>query len=196
MLTKTQKDILCLLLNNKEKNWSMLSLAKQLKKSYALTYNNIKNLEEKEIVRKESIAPSQIIKIHEYIPNNILFEIELERRERFLKKYSWMKVFLSELVKNADHPFFILLLFGSYAKGEEKKQSDIDLLLITKTKNDNLEKTLSQEYTKGRKSIIHIDEKDWKEMRRNTKEFNIGNEAERQHIILYGIELFFQLEQQ
>ena len=195
MLTPTQKDILCLLFKNKEKSWSILALTKQLKKSYPLVFNNIKHLENREILRKEAIGPSQIIRIHEKTPRSLFLEIELERRERFFKKHPSIKVFVSEFLKHAEHPFFILLLFGSYAKGEEKKDSDLDLILITKTKEDTLEKNLRQTYMKVKKSLIHIDAQDWKEMRKNTREMNVGNEAEKEKIILYGIEQFYHLEQ-
>lgn len=196
MLTKTQKKILALLLNQiGDEQLSIRGIARKLGLSYTLTYNNIVNLDNKKIIRKLEVPPAQIITIHDFAPTEVLVDIELERRNDFFKRNSWIKVMFDDIMSNVNNYFFVLLIFGSYSKGTETSKSDIDLLAITPKKDDlkEIENVINKVYTKVKKSIIVVTVDDFKEMISISQILNVGNEARKNHIILYGAEQYYQI---
>ena len=91
--------------------------------------------------------------------------------------------------------FGILLVFGSYAKHKEKKNSDLDLLIIisdTGSKED-ANQAIERCYAPPGKHFLILFEKEFLEMVKNTNQFNVGNEVIKNHIILYGGEQYYQL---
>ena len=85
MLTKTQEQVLAFLLSKPEEHISIRGIAKRLKKSYTLVYNNIAKLEKNDIIIKENVPPAQIIKLNEFAPTDVFIGIELKRKKEFLK---------------------------------------------------------------------------------------------------------------
>lgn len=193
MVTKTQEQILQLLLSRPEERSSIRGIARLLGKSYTLTYNNVQGLVKQGFVEKHSIPPAQVIQLKEDIPTNVLVDIERKVAEIFLEKHSWIKLYLKDVL-NAAQPFFIMLVFGSYAKGTQTKDSDLDLLVIVPTKEDipGVEKA-AQQYTKVKKGIIVIDAQNFTEMIKNPEELSVGIEAKKHHILIYGAEQYYQL---
>ncbi len=193
MVTKTQEQVLQLLLGRPEERISIRGIARLLGKSYTLTYNNIQALVKKGYLEKLSLPPAQIIQIKEGVPDSVLVNIEQKRTEAFLEKHLWIKLYLNDVLA-ASSPFFIMLVFGSYAKGIQTKSSDLDLLMITPKKEDIPELgQAAQQYTKTKKSLSIIDARDFMEMIKKPKELNVGNEAGKSHILLYGTEQYRQL---
>ena len=195
MLTKTQEQILAFLLSAPEEQLTIRGIAKRLGKSYTLVYNNIADLEKKGIIRKQDVPPGQIIKLNEFAPTHLLVNIELKRKKEFLEKYPWIELMLEDILASAKNLFFILLVFGSYAKGTQTTKSDIDLLVIVQDKKDikKMEDVLQKVYAKAKKSLNIVDVNDFKEMVLNPNRLNIGNEARKYHILLYGVEEYYQL---
>lgn len=191
-ITKTQEDILCLLLDKPEKQFTIRGVARELGRSYPSVYNNLLGLERKEAITKTDLPPSKIISLNEFAPPDILIDIELKRKRGFLKKHPWVRVFMEDIL--LQDTFFILLVFGSYAKGLNKKNSDLDLLFIVPSKDDIaiIEAAALKSYTKVKKGLNIVDSKDFIEMVKNTS-FNVCNEAKKHHIILYGVEAYYSL---
>ncbi len=195
MLTKTQEQILKLLLSKPEEQFSIRQIARLLGKSYSLTYNNTQKLLKKGIVKAENVPPAQIIHLSEQAPIRLLVSMEGKRTEDFLEKHSWIALYLRDVLSATENPFFIMLVFGSYAKGRETKGSDIDILIITSAKEDfKTFETAAQQYTKIKKGIIVIDAQSFLEMIKNPKALNVSNEARKYHIILYGAETYYELQ--
>ena len=194
MVTKTQEQILKLLLSKPEEQFSIRQIARLLGKSYALTYNNIQNLLKQGILRKEALPPAQIIRLNEQVPTGVLVDIEMGRAEDFLAKHSWINLYLKDVLRTVKRPFFVMLVFGSYAKGAETKGSDLDIFIIAPAKEDIplLEKAAHQ-YTKVKKGILVVDVQGFLEMINNPKALNVGNEARKSHILLYGVEAYYEL---
>lgn len=196
MMTGTQEQIMQLLLSKPEERLSIRQIARVLKKSYTLTYHNIKDLLKKGILESIPFPPAQMIQIKEDIPTSVLIDIERKRTEVFLENQQWMKLYLKDVL-NAAKSFFIMIVFGSYAKGTQTKASDLDLLVIVPTKKDiTIYEQFLQCYTKVKKSIIVIDAQNFIEMIKNPKVLNVGNEAKKHHIIIYGTEQYYQLLKQ
>jgi len=195
MLTQTQEQILIFLLSNPEKQLTIRGIAKRLGKSYTLVYNNISDLDKKKIITKQSVPPAQIIRLNEFAPADVLIDIELKRRKKFLKKYLWVELMLEDILNSTKNIFFILLVFGSYAKETQTIKSDLDLLIIVQAKKNikSIEETICTAHTKVKKGLNFVDIEDFKEMILNPNSLNIGNEARKYHVILYGVEEYYQL---
>lgn len=195
MLTKTQEEILVFLVNNPLGKFTIRGIAKRLNKSYTLIYNNIADLCRKKIIEKESIPPAQIIMLSEFAPVDVLIDIEFKKKKDLLNDFPWIKVMLNDMLIAVKNHFFILVVFGSYAKGNQTQKSDIDLLVIVQDKNDikKLEDKFYSVYSKVKKGLNFVDIMSFSGMIKNTNEFNIGNEAKRNHIILHGIEEYYQI---
>src|SRR3989344_4201833 len=195
MLTQTQEQILIFLLSNPEKQLTIRGIAKRLGKSYTLVCNNISDLDKKKIITKQSVPPAQIIRLNEFAPADVLIDIELKRRKKFLKKYLWVELMLEDILNSTKNIFFILLVFGSYAKETQTIKSDLDLLIIVQAKKNikSIEETICTAHTKVKKGLNFVDIEDFKEMILNPNSLNIGNEARKYHVILYGVEEYYQL---
>ena len=90
-------------------------------------------------------------------------------------------------------------MFGSYAKGNATKASDIDLLfIVTDLKNKQLREGIEREsasyqYSHNLKvSPLITDINEFKKMLRS-EELNVGKEAREYGISLYGYEMFWRL---
>ena len=196
MLTKTQELILQRLQSSPEEKPSIRQLARSLKKSYTLAYNNIQVLLQKGIIESHKVPPAQIIQIKEDAPTNTLIEIERKRTEIFLEKYNWIKLYLRDVLRTAE-PFFIMLVFGSYAKGAQTKLSDLDLLIIVPKKEEiKAMESAILHYTPVKRGVIIVDTQAFIEMIKNPKTLNVGNEAVKYHIILYGADQFYKIIKQ
>lgn len=195
MLTKTQEDILDFLLRHPDEQVTIRGLAKRLGKSYTLVYNNLTVLEKKKIIKKISVPPARVISLHESTPTQILTNTELKIKGEFLKKFPWAELMLNDVLSSVKSPFFIFIVFGSYAKGTQTGKSDLDILIITQTKEQaqEIETSLKRVYTKTRKSIIILQTDEFKEMTSRPQEFNAGNEAKKHHVILHGVEQYYQM---
>ncbi len=194
MATKTQEQILKLLLGRPEEHLSIRHVARLLGKSYALTYNNIQKLIKSAIVRTQDVPPAQIVRLSDQAPIGVLVDIEMKRTEDFLAKHPWLSLYRKDVLSAVERPFFAMVVFGSYAKGAQTNGSDLDILIIAPAKEDipSLEKA-AQQYTKVKKGLVIVDVQDFLEMIKNPKALNVGNEARKYHLILYGVETYYEL---
>ena len=107
----------------------------------------------------------------------------------------WIKLMLKDLLTSVNNPFFIILVFGSYAKEKQTINSDLDLMFILKNKNDSkeIEQAINNIHTKTKKSVHYVDINDFLDMIKNPNQFNIGNEAKKYHVILHGVEMYYEI---
>ena len=193
MLTPTQEAILKFLFEHQEEKNTIRQLSRKLNKSYTLVYNNLQALEKTSLIQKHSIPPSKIISLNENAPQDFFIDLELKRKNDFLKKHSCIMLMLNDFLANSSDHFFIFLIFGSYAKNLADEKSDLDLLIICEEKQISSFKTaISQVYTKVKKSANIISINDFKEML-STRNFNIVNEAKANHILLHGVEQYYSI---
>jgi len=190
MLTDTQSKIIkCLVLNPNTK-FTIRGMARKLKKSYALVYNNISKLANMGYIKKEKIPPASILSLT--APKEIIVHAEQDIRDDFLTKHPWVRLMKNDYLKNLGHSFCIMLIFGSYAKGTEKRRSDIDILIIA-DQPDKAKIAIDDTLTKTKKHSLSFSQSEFLEMIKNPNTFNIGNEALNKHVILHGAEAFVNL---
>ncbi len=195
MMTKTQERILNFLLKHPEEQPTIRGIARGIDKSYTLTYNNLSVLEKQKIIKKKSVPPAQQVMISETAPPDVLISAELGIKNEFLKKHPWAELMIEDILSSSETPFFTVIVFGSYAKEKHTPKSDIDLLIITSSKNqiNGMQAAVKRAYTKIKKSIVVVDANNFIDMLSKPKAFNVGNEARKNHIILCGAEQYYQL---
>ena len=192
MTTITQLKIIGLLLST-ETPLSIREISRRLNQSYPLIYNNIQDLCQKKVVLKQEVPPVQIITLHPLAPAELMINAEALKREDFLHRHKWLKLFLRDFSAFSPTSFYSLLIYGSYAKGKESKNSDLDLLIIIPNvvNPEEFAPVLSRSYTKIKKHTIIIKENELQEMLAKPFELNVGNETIKNHVILYGAEQYY-----
>jgi predicted nucleotidyltransferase/predicted transcriptional regulator len=192
-MLKSELKIIEYLLKNKETESNITSIAKATGMDYKNAHAVIKQLQDKDVVLIEKFGKSSKI-ILTTAPNSIIFAVEYERQKYLLidKNFQQIKEYFMRQMKTS---FYIMLLFGSYARGKQTKDSDIDLLFVVPT--ESTEKVEKDILSIGRllplKLHIHVfSEKDFIAMRKS-REITVGSEAIKSNIIIHGIEQYYLL---
>lgn len=181
--------ILKFLIENKESPYSIRELSKELKADYKNTSQALDKLPV-EIYSKNKQGNSYLIK---FKPTNNIHTLLVEdkRTAEFLTKNPKLKL-IKQYVEELDYPFLTVLVFGSFVKQENTKQSDIDICII----HDNRRKAESL-IEKFELLSLNLEIQNF-----TTKEFismiekvqnNLGHEIVKNNIILYGKEAYYNL---
>ncbi|MBU0614537.1 MAG: nucleotidyltransferase domain-containing protein [Nanoarchaeota archaeon] len=192
MISK-DKDIIRFLIENRNKELNILNISKALKIDYKNVHSIIKRLEKASLVTIEKFGQSSRVILNTDI-HPLLIEAELQRRKEALKDKN-LSVAISTLKRTLKQKLYVLLLFGSYAKKTNTKGSDIDLMFICP---DGLIETFEHEIAKATRSIplpLHVlvfSENQFIDMI-HAKESNVAKEAQKDNIILYGIENYYEM---
>ncbi|MFA5360545.1 MAG: nucleotidyltransferase domain-containing protein [Candidatus Paceibacterota bacterium] len=170
--TKNQVLILEIFFNHPENAFYLRQISRFLGKEPGVFQRDINNLVKDGILESYYEGNNRFFKINKKYPlykdlKNIFFKTigakgELEKILKDIKG-----------VKNA-------FIYGSFAKGEEQKQSDIDLCIIGSIDENSLIRKLTQLEKKLEREInyILIDEKEYKDRLKNKDSFleNINNQ--------------------
>lgn len=196
MLNKTQLKILSYLIDNQDKFLGIRELARRISVVYYLVHRNIQYLKEKNIVIIEKAGKTSLIRLHPMVNSSYLVEAEKLKRELFYSRHPSFKVIFQKIIEQSKSCFFILLVFGSYAKQQEKKDSDLDLLVIVPSQGQiNMAERVISSIARTSSVKIHdsvISESSFVSMLQK-KELNIGLEAKEKHILIYGNSLYYKL---
>lgn len=188
-----ESTIIKFLIENKNKELNIRSISKSLKMDYKNVYAIIKRLEKLQLVQIETFGQSSRVKLNAQA-HPIIFEAEFERRKEILKDKN-IAVMLSSFKRGIKSKLYVMLLFGSYAKRTQTKSSDIDLMFICA---NGLEDAFEKEVNKVARSMplpLHplvFSESQFFEMI-SAKESNVGQEALKNNVILYGIEQYYEM---
>ncbi len=188
-----ESTIIKFLIENKNKELNIRSISKSLKMDYKNVYSIIKRLEKLSLVKIETFGQSSRVKLNAIV-HPLVFEAEFERRNDILRDKN-IAVMLSSFKRAIKSKLYVLLLFGSYAKRTQTKSSDIDLMVICP---DGLEDAFEKDINRTARSMplpLHplvFSESQFIEMV-NAKEPNVGQEALKNNVVLYGIEQYYGL---
>lgn len=192
MENKHNVKILQFLLSNKKKDFTIREIAKETSMDYKAAYITLQELIEDGTVYAKKAGQSTLCSINTKTFNTIIFKAEDARKKELLKNKNIASLY--SYFKDIKIPFFILLVFGSYAKKQERRKSDIDLLLITD--REAIKKEIHEKIKLIPLDIHLIDfsAKEFLSMLKTT-EFTVGKEAFYNNIILFGIEDYYRLIQ-
>ena len=194
MLTNTKEKQVQWILTHPDDKVTISGLAIGSGTAYPQTYNNVQDLVQQRIFTTERVPPVQIVSIHPEAPLDVLIAVEARRKQELLERYTWIELLLKDLLSYTNDYFFIFAVFGSYAKGTQTSKSDVDILLIVPGK-ENLslfESAMRKIYTNVKKDTTVVTTDEFIEMIKSNK-FNVGTEAKKHHILLYGAEQWYNL---
>lgn len=180
-------EILKLLINNQEEILSIRKIALLRKINYKSAYNALKFLGKEGIADLKKAGNTTLCSFNGKF-NELVFKAEYLRRKDLFAKKDFLVIYNS--LAELKFPF-IMLLFGSYAKGTAAKHSDIDFLLISD--EENIKKVENEinllPYN------IHITSVKYENFIRmaRSREFSAVSEAIKKNIILVGIEEYYRL---
>src|SRR3989344_2982348 len=124
------------LIENKNEELNILKISKELRMDYKNVYSIIKRLEKELLVKLESFGQSSRVKLISQV-HPFIFEAEYNRRKELLKDTN-LAVMLNDFKNALKSKCYVLLIFGSYAKKTQTKNSDIDLMFIFPEGNEEL----------------------------------------------------------
>ncbi|MFP4119016.1 MAG: nucleotidyltransferase domain-containing protein [Candidatus Woesearchaeota archaeon] len=178
--------ILAQLLKDRYKTYTIRELARTINKDYKNVYEALKA--HPESIRKRTIGHSAEIQFAPHITSELI-AAELTRVKAITKKLN----LLVQDINNLDEPLCPIILFGSYAKDNEHKNSDIDICII----HNNEKEAQRIELNLSIHPNIEIHTFHYSEFIRmmidNT--FNVGHEIARTGIPLRNIESYYKVLQ-
>ncbi len=101
--------------------------------SYERINSALKSLAKKDIATEKQIGKTLVysLDLHNLYSKIGFSNYMLEREIEFIKKHKLIFKSIEEISKDI---FGIIILFGSYSKGNEKNSSDIDLMVVSENK--------------------------------------------------------------
>jgi len=192
----TENKILGNLLRRPLQNKSLHQIALNTKLSYVTVYKVMPILIKRKVVNQEKKGKANLISVNFENANlEDLSSAILHERNQFLKKYPQIAVLIKEIEESLAGNFYILIIFGSYAKENPKRESDIDLLFIISNKEDI--KEYEEKINKASKLLsLKIDfkivaVKDFMDML--NQKYTVGREAFQEGIVLFGTEPYYAM---
>ncbi|MBI2665215.1 nucleotidyltransferase domain-containing protein [Candidatus Woesearchaeota archaeon] len=167
-------------------------ISKQIKADYRITYIAVQKLVRKKALIARTIGKSTLCEFNRWYYGVDIYLAEEERKEEIFKN-SDIKQMYHEVITRIGTSFFILLLFGSYAKGKQTKNSDIDLLFITN--GDHFEHKIMDilSLLPLKTHCLFFTEEEFIRMK-DAKKPNVVQEAIENNILLYGVESYYLLK--
>src|SRR4030067_3698104 len=148
MLTKDNNyKVMKLFFDNPEKKFHIREIARQTKLSAPGVLKILKKLKDETLLVSER--------------ENVVENVKASRNEKFFlrkKAYNTLSLFESELVNHLRDAYEepeAIVIFGSYSKGEDTSQSDVDIAVVT-TKEAQLDLKQFEKYLKRKISIYEI----------------------------------------
>jgi predicted nucleotidyltransferase/predicted transcriptional regulator len=188
----TKNKILLFFLSRKKEQFTIRSISKNIAVDYKTVYLVIQDLIKANLIIAKKIGQTILCSLNHRNFNQEIFTAEYLRRKIILKNKNL--AVLHNDIASMRKPFLILLLFGSHASGKATKKSDIDLMLIV---NDEETRNSVRNKLKLLPLNIHLLDFTTDEYLSmiKTTDFNVGQEAFYNNVILHGIENFYNLIQ-
>lgn len=171
---------------NIEKSFTMHELSKILNIPYATFFRTVKQIEELLII--SIVGKAKTLRINH--KNPIIKSYLAISSEKIKQEYLNINPLLKQLTNQLNNDN-IVVLFGSYANNKQRKNSDIDLIIINKKGNRTISFSEFELLHKKKVNPIFITGKEF-ELMLNDKYENVGKQALGNHIILNQSDLFWK----
>ena len=182
LLNKQEKIIMNEFVKDKNNSIYGRAIAEKYNLNQKTVSNILKNFEKKDILKFKTEGKNKyyFLNINNPCLKEVLKLIEINKKIDFITKH----VKFERLFKNLEQKTMgSLIVFGSYAKGIEKRNSDLDILVIGKIKEvREIEESFGLEI-----NVIEM-----KKDKFNLNE-NFIKEVMENHIVLKGVEEFINL---
>ncbi|MFZ3077996.1 MAG: nucleotidyltransferase domain-containing protein [Candidatus Aenigmatarchaeota archaeon] len=189
-ISKTQIEIMKVFVSQITGRFSIRRVSETIKKTYPLVHRSVSNLLQNKIILKDE---HELLYLNYKNNHPLLSYIEFLRTKDFLEKHRVISLFVKDAMNEMRQNFFIFLIFGSYAEGKERKDSDVDVLFISNSgESEKILERISSNFT-VKFNCIFIDEKSACEMLSKREEINVMNETINKHILIFGAENYYGL---
>ncbi|MBU4241854.1 MAG: nucleotidyltransferase domain-containing protein, partial [Nanoarchaeota archaeon] len=153
-------------------------IAKELNESHSTIFRKLNNLKKENIIDSRREGKNKIFFLKQNIlSQSYILQVELHKLTKLLRHHPKLSIIFEEILKKTEEK--LIVLFGSYAKGLAKKDSDIDIYI--ETKNRNVKKIVENIHSKINVKIGTFDIKS-----------PLIKEIIKNHIIIKGIEVFYE----
>jgi predicted nucleotidyltransferase len=184
MVRNEKHEILKFLIGHNSLSYTIRELSILRKINYKSAYEAIKKLENENSITLTKKGNTVLCQFKRKF-NESVYLAEKSRLDELLKKKHFRTI--KEELTEVKFPF-IALVFGSYAKNKQTKNSDIDLLLISEHPKE-IEQKLH--WIPLDLHITSLTFNDFLEML-NRKSFDVVSETLKNNIILHGIEDYYR----
>ncbi len=152
-------------------------IAKKLNESHSTISRKSNNLKKENVIDSRKEGKNKILFLKQnLITKSYILQAELHKLTKLLRNHPELSIIFEEILNKTDEN--LILLFGSYAKGLAKKDSDIDIYIETKSRN--VKKSIEDIHSKINVRIGTFDIKS-----------PLIKEIIKDHVIIRGIEVFY-----
>ena len=152
-------------------------IAKKLNESHSTILRKLDNLKKENVIDSRKEGKNKIFYLKKnLVSRTYILQAELHKLTKLLQQNPELSIIFEEVLKKSDEK--LVVLFGSYAKGLAKKDSDIDIYIETKSRN--VKKTIEEIHSKINVKIGTFDTKS-----------PLIKEIIKDHVIIRGIEVFY-----
>ena len=192
-LEKTDIEVLAFLIKNNDREYSIKEIAEKLKKTYVKAHNSVRRLSNNKVLQVKVMGKSHYCSIDFKNNLDIVCFVNSLMAKSFLDKHKKIKIIISNIQESIKLPDYMLLIFGSYAKGDESKTSDLDIAVMTSKENkEKIERAINS--MKRLASLeLHSLEFTYDEFigMLKAKDNNVGKEIIKNSIIFSGCEQYY-----
>ncbi len=186
-------EIISLYLSDYKTKIHIREIARRINKNHRTVLLALKRLETSGVMKYETVGKSKqyFLNISNVITKDYIRNSESFKTRKLLETQFIFKKLLTELSQDlANTP---ILLFGSYAKGEETKKSDIDVFIIKDASKKSIINKIHEFFSRHGLNV-QIQKSTQMEFEEAIKERdNLVIEILKSHIILNNIELFVDI---
>lgn len=192
VITNSRIKLLKTLLASPKETYTIRALSKKAGINYRQAYEEAIKMNKDNLISIAKQGNSSICSINLQTDTALYAYVESLRTRDFIKNSNKIQLVAKELEKISTS-FCTAILFGSHAKGKATKDSDIDILLVSKNPEETEQEANAALSTLSyNMHISSVSEESFNEMRQK-KGLNVVNELEGSHIILAGYEDYCRL---
>jgi predicted nucleotidyltransferase len=195
MLTKKQIKLFGLFSKSPFKEYTFKEFREMSnQKSVSLVQNSIKAFIKEDLLKESSIGTSKVYNLN-HNNKRVYSYFDLAIKDSLLKNVKYSIDLLQEALEK--HTFFYsIVIFGSYAVGEQKKDSDLDIAVFIEKEEQRkiVEASIkSIQLTSFLKVDGHvITSEEFFQMLKIESE-NLGKQIARKHLIIHNPSIFYSL---
>ena len=153
-------------------------IAKKLNEPHSTILRKLNNLKKEDVIDSRKEGKNKIFFLKKnLLSKNYILQAELHKLTKILRHNPELSIIFEEILKKTDEK--LIVLFGSYAKGLAKKDSDIDIYIETQSRS--VKKIVEEIHSKINVKIGAFDTKS-----------PLIKEIIKDHVIIRGIEVFYE----
>ncbi len=193
-ITGSEIKIIQFFLEHPLESFAVREIARNAKMDYKQVHTAIQKLAKKNIIHKKRQANLDLCSLNLKGDKTSLCYSEMLKRDFWMKKHPEFALFFHDVLRKIKETNYILLVFGSFAKKKETKNSDLDLMVIAPSREtgDEIGRVIDSQavFLKRKVHALMLDEREFL-ANLSGKELNVVREAFKSHIILTGVDAFY-----